>query len=587
MTANFSAHMRLIQIALFIVAAPFALAQETFPIKAGAPVQERVISPGKPHTYVMTLDAKSFVSGAADQRTADVIVRVLDPDGKQIGRWDAPARGDEAFKFNTRVAGEHKIEVSSFEKDTGAYALRITRAEPFATEPAGRVAQIMSDYDRTTPGGVVAVVRGGKVVFARGYGMANLEHDIPNTPETAFHVASVSKQFTAFAILLLANENKLSLDDDIRKHLPEIADFGEPITIRHLLHHTSGIRDQWTLWSMGGGRMDDVITHSDLMNLLSRQKELNFTPGAEHLYSNSGYTLLSEIVARVSKEPFGAFMKKSVFDPLGMKNTQVYDDHERLVKGRADSYRRGANRQWTKSVLSFANRGATSLYTTAGDLALWLDNFRTGKAGGARVMQQMQERGTLNNGEKLNYAMGVVMLQDRGLEAIAHGGADAGFRASVSYYPAIETGLVILSNEASFNTSVVSNDLAEAFFGERLTAASAPAAAQPPPPQPSSWTPTADELKAFTGAYYSPELETRYEVVLENNALIARHRRHGDIAMRPVRADNFSASPFYFRDIRFERDAQGKVTAMRVSAGRVRNLLFERWPGGSSLSLAR
>ena len=569
--------MRHTLFALLVLAAPAALAQATYPISAGDPGPERVVSPGKPHTYTLTLPARHFVSAAADQRTADVVVKLFDPGGRQVGSWDGPSRGDEAFRFNTRVAGEYRIEISAFERDSGAYALRIIRSEPIATDAAGRVAQVMSDYDSTTPGGVVAVVRGGKLVFARGYGMANLEHGIPNTPATVYHMASVSKQFTAFATLLLADEGRLSLDDDIRTHLPELPDFGTRITIRHLIHHTSGIRDQWTLWGMAGGRLDDVITHADLMNLIRRQKELNFTPGAEYLYSNSGYTLLSEIVARVAKEPFGVFMKKRVFDPLGMKNTQIYDDHERLVKGRADSYRRNESGQWSKAVLSYANRGATSLFTTAPDLALWLDNYRTGKVGGTRLVQQMQQRGVLNKGDTLTYAAGLVIWKDRGLQAISHGGSDAGFRTSVSYYPEVETGIILLGNEAGFNTSQFSDDVAEAFFGDRMkTSPPAPAAQQQTPPPPAPWMPTPAELQAYAGVYYSPELETRYEVVIRNDTLIARHRRHGDIAMRPVRADNFRAAPFYFNEIRFERDSQGKVTGMRVSAGRVRNLRFDR-----------
>jgi CubicO group peptidase (beta-lactamase class C family) len=407
--------------------------------------------------------------------------------------------------------------------------------------------------------------------------MANLEHGIPNTPQTTYHIASVSKQFTAFAILLLAEQGKLSLDDDIRKHLPEMPDFGTPITIRHLVHHTSGLRDQWGLWAMAGGRLDDVITHNDLMNLIRRQKELNFVPGSQNSYSNTGYTLLSEIVARVSKEPFGVFMKRNVFDPLGMTHTLIYDDHERIVKGRADSYRRNQNWGWAKAVLSYANRGATSLFTTAPDLALWLDNFRTAKVGGRAVIDHMKQRGVLTKGDTISYAFGVVLGKDRGLQTISHNGADAGYRASVAYYPELEAGVVVLGNEAGFNPNQFSNDVAEAFFGDRMTTPPAAPQSQSSPPASQPWTPSQDELKAYAGVYYSPELETRYEVVLQNNGLIARHRRHGDIGLRPASADNFRAAPFYFSQIKFERDAQGMVTVMRVSdGGRVRNLRFER-----------
>ncbi|HEY0672085.1 MAG TPA: serine hydrolase domain-containing protein, partial [Longimicrobiales bacterium] len=263
--------MRINPVILILACASPALAQSQYSIRVSQPAVERIVSPGKPHIYTLSLPAQQLVSGAADQRTADIIVRVLDPAGKQVGYWDGPARGDETFRFTTKSAGEHRIEISAFEKDSGAYALRLTRSEPLAREPAARVDQIMSDYDSTTPGGVIAVLRSGKVVFARGYGMANLEHDVENTPATVYHMASVSKQFTAFAILLLAEQGKLSLDDDIRKHLPELHDFGTPITIRHLVHHTSGLRDQWTLWAMAGGRLDDVITQQDLLRLIQRQ----------------------------------------------------------------------------------------------------------------------------------------------------------------------------------------------------------------------------------------------------------------------------------------------------------------------------
>ena len=561
---------------VLLACATSAAAQSPYSIRVGEAPVERTVTPGKPHSYTLKLSAKYVVSGAADQRSADVIVRVLDPAGKQLGYWDNPARGDEPFRFTTADAGDYKIEVSAFERDSGAYALRLTLVEPLATDPPKRVAQIMGSYDSTTPGGVVAVVRNGKVVFARGFGMANLEHDVPNTPETPYHMASVSKQFTAFAILLLAQQGKLSLDDDIRKHMPELPDFGTPITVRHLIHHTSGLRDQWTLWAFAGGRMDDVIREEDLLSLIRRQRELNFKPGSEHLYSNTGYMLLAEIAARVAREPFGAWMKRNVFDPLGMKHTQIYDDHERLVKGRADSYKRDNQGQWAKSVLSYANRGATSLFTTANDLALWLDNFKSAKVGGPAVIEQMKVRGRLNNGDSIPYAFAIVHGKQRGLEMLSHSGGDAGFRTFLSYYPALDAGVIVLGNDAGFNSSQIALEVSEAFFGERMSASEPPRAqtSNTPPPQP--WTPTAQELEAYAGIYWSSELETRYTLFVRDGKLVANHRRNGDLTLRPVKPDSFAGSTFYFSRVEFERDTQGRVTGMRVSSDRVRRLLLER-----------
>jgi CubicO group peptidase (beta-lactamase class C family) len=530
-----------------------------------------------PHVYTLTVGAGHFVRGQADQRSVDVVVRVLDPSGGVLATFDDPARGPEAFRFTTAVAGEHRIEVAGFENDSGTYILRLDRAEPFATDPVARVDQIMSDYDPTSPGGVVAVVRNGDVEFVRGYGLANLEYGIPNGPETVFHMASVSKQFTAFAILLLAEQGLLSLDDDIRKHLPEMADFGTPITIRHLVHHTSGLRDQWTLWTMAGGRMDDVITHGDLLSLIFRQKELNFSPGSEHLYSNTGYSLMAEIVERVTGEPFGAWMQRTVFDPLGMKSTQIYDDHERIVPNRAYSYHRDRDGRWAKSVLSYANRGATSLFTTARDLARWLENYRTAQVGGASVMADMKQRGVLTNGDTIPYAFAIVHGRYRGLDMLQHGGADAGYRTALVYFPAVDAGVIVLSNDAGFNSGAVARDVAAAFFADRMTAAQPNPTPPSQPARPEPWKPTAEQLQVYAGVYYSPELETRYTVRVSDGALVAVHRRHGDLALRPVEQDRFNVpTSWFFTNVRFERAADGSITGMRVSSGRVRNLLFER-----------
>ena len=235
-----------------------------------------------------------------------------------------------------------------------------------------KIDSIFSNYnDINKPGASVAVVSNGEIIFKKGYGSANLEYDIPVTPSTVFHIASVSKQFTVYAILLLEQEGKLSFDDDIRKHIPEVPDFGTTITLRHLAAHTSGMRDQWSLLNLAGWRWDDVITKDHIMKLVTKQKELNFQPGEEYTYCNTGFTLLAEVVARVSGKSFAEFTEEYMFKPLNMTKTLFYDDHEKVVKDRAYSYY-ATDGSYKKSVLSYANVGATSLFTTVEDLALWL-----------------------------------------------------------------------------------------------------------------------------------------------------------------------------------------------------------------------
>lgn len=347
---------------------------------------------------------------------------------------------------------------------------------------ADAVDSLMAAYDREgSPGAAVLVFRGDEQLFARGYGRANLEYDAPITPRTVFHVASVSKQFTAFAVATLASQGRLSLDDDVRRHLPELPDFGQRITLRHLLNHTSGLRDQWSLWVMAGGRPDDVIRQGDLLRLIHRQRELNFAPGTEWVYSNTGYTLLAEVVKRVTGEEFGPWMKTHVFDPLGMRDTQVYDNHQRLVPGRAYSYQ-PAGDGFAKSVLSYANAGATSVFTTTEDLALWLRNIGSARVGGEEVARMMRTRGILAGGDTTRYGLGVMVGKHRGLDVIFHSGADAGYRSAVSYYPQLDAGVVVLGNLSSIDADETADRIAEIFFAERMEPARAqaePAAVEP------------------------------------------------------------------------------------------------------------
>lgn len=437
-------------------------------LKVGKP-ETGTINTGDVHRYSLRVQKDQFVLGEALQIEVDAIVSIFDPEGHLVGAFDGPSTGSESFQFNSKMSGDYTITVSPFEETKGKYSLKIFVAEPIATTPEGKIDQLMSIYRDSSPGGVVAVMRDGKIVFVKGYGLANVEYNIPNTASTPYHLASVSKQFTAYAIVMLAKEGKLSLEDDIRKYIPNLADFGSTITLRHLLNHTSGLRDHWSLWAMSGGRMDDVIRQEDLIRLVERQRELNFAPGEEHLYSNTGYLLLSEVVSKVSGEKFSQWMHKHIFKPLGMNSTQIYDNHEKIVKGRAYSYY-SSNEGLAKSVLSYANSGATSLLTTAEDLALWLQNFKTGEVGGLSVIKNMQVQGVLNNGKEIDYALGIVIGEQGGLRKISHGGADAGFRTSLSYYPTINSGVIVLGNIASFPAYSLANSVAETFFESDMKA---------------------------------------------------------------------------------------------------------------------
>ena len=315
-----------------------------------------------------------------------------------------------------------------------------------------------------SPGAALAVVLDGEIVYSKGYGCAQLEYGVPITPDTVFHVASVSKQFTAAAICLLAEDEVLSLDDPIQRFVASVPDFGAPITLRHLLTHTSGLRDQWEMLSIGGVRNDDVITTRHILDLVGRQRELNFPTGERYLYCNTGFTLLAEAASRASGMPFRDFCEKRIFAPLKMERTHFHDDHREIVPNRAYSYEASLG-GFRKSVLSFANVGATSLFTTAEDLVRWMWALAAGEVGEGDLAFQMLEPGRLNDDSVLRYGLGVSIEDYRSLEAFGHGGADAGFRSDVLFLPGMGIGVAVVSNLAQFRPSQLTRQVADLYLG--------------------------------------------------------------------------------------------------------------------------
>ncbi len=365
--------------------------------------------------------------------------------------------------------------------------------------PAARVNSVFSAYDHTnTPGCALGVTRGGHLVYERGYGMANLEYGVPITPRSPFHVASITKQFTAMSIVLLAREGRLSLDDDIRKYVPEVPDFGVPITLRELLHHTSGIRDQWELLDWAGWRDDDPITTKDILDITARQKALNFPPGDQYLYSNTGFTLLAEVVRRVSGQSLRDFTAKHIFTPLGMRDTQVHDDHTALIPGRTSAYVLRDGGGYAVSIPVFDNAGATSLFTTVEDLARWDEDAYTHVVGGEDGWAMMRQRFVLNDGDTIPYALALLHGRYRGLATIGHDGADAGYRASLLRFPAQHASVIVLCNYGPSDPGALAHRVADLYLARDFT--------EPPPPRAATGAPPsvpARDAARFAGTYES------------------------------------------------------------------------------------
>ncbi|CAN5581218.1 hypothetical protein BH11BAC3_BH11BAC3_33240 [soil metagenome] len=340
-----------------------------------------------------------------------------------------------------------------------------TFSQTIADSTIQKIDSIFKIWDNAiSPGCTIGIVMNDSLVYTKGYGLANLEYGIPNTPQTLFHMASVSKQFTAYSIILLAQQGKLSLEDDIHTYLPWFPDLKEKITIRNLLNHTSGIRDQWQLLAISGTRLDDVITQEHIVKILSKQQALNFKPGAAYEYSNSGFTMLAEIVKSVSGLSLRKFTDSAIFKPLGMNSTHFHDDYTAIEKNRSYSYERLDSSHFSNSILSYSNAGATSLFTNIPDMSKWIMNFYDSKVGTQNNIDQLMRKAKLNDGKELTYAQGIVSDTYKGWKQFSHGGSDAGYRTYVSIFPDLKMGFIVLSNLADLGPTSKTYAMADLFI---------------------------------------------------------------------------------------------------------------------------
>jgi CubicO group peptidase (beta-lactamase class C family) len=452
---------------------------------------------------------------------------------------------------------------------------------------AARVDELLKEMDRSdAPGCVVAAVKDGKIVYQHAAGMANLEFGIPLTLTTLFLIASLSKQFTVFALMLLVQQGRLSLDDDVRKHVPELPSYGKTITVRHLVHHTSGLREETLLMQFAGLGLEDVISHKDIINLICRQKELNFEPGAEHLYCNSGYELLGLIVQRVSGKSLREFTRKEMFEPLGMKDTFFRDDPHLLLKNTANSYQRSVA-GWQPSFTPYGGAGATNIHTTVPDLALWDENFYTHKVGGQAVFDLMYTRGKLNDGTQLNYAGGLVIGSYRGQKTVHHSGGHGGFRTVLLRFPEHHFSAIVLSNAGDFNPMRIAENIADISLEGRLDPVKKDApkdqGKEPSKKDETKAKPkdvkvpelTADQLRAFAGDYYSEELDIVYHLVVKDDRLMLRQRK-GEWPLRVTGDGEFSCNLAGATTVQCLRDDMNHVTGFTIGTRACRNLRFVR-----------
>ena len=414
-----------------------------------------------------------------------------------------------------------------------------------------------------SPGCALGVMQNGELVYRQGYGLANLEYGVPIMPSTIFHVASMSKQFTALAVAMLASWRKLGLDDDIRDYLPDVPDFGRPITIRHLLHHTSGLRSDLMLLILAGYRLEDLIANVDVMELIARQRELNFQPGEKFSYCGSGYLLLALLIERVSGMSFAQFCREQIFEPLGMVNTHFHDDFLMVVRDRAYAYYATGESQYKNAVLTCGLTGGTGLYTSIDDLARWDENFYSAQVGGRGVIEQMQQPGLLNDGSEIEYAAGLILDQYRGKKAVVHGGDGAGIHCYMMRFPAERFSVAVLGNCSGINARRLAQQVADIYLFDLEK--EAPEAGELPETVELEET----ELAARAGRYYDPDSTTFIDLEYRDGRL--RLWGH-EILPRSERSFFFASFPEAGAD--FTLASESEPASIMVDTGTTRTRYF-------------
>jgi CubicO group peptidase (beta-lactamase class C family) len=455
-------------------------------------------------------------------------------------------------------------------------ALLAFRAAAAASDPlTAKVDAVFADYAKPdSPGCALGVYKDGRIAYSHGYGMASLENGIPITPKTVFYIGSVSKQFTAFAVALLAKQGKLSLDDDVRKYIPELPDYGTPITIRHLIHHTSGLREKWVLLQLAGWREGDVVTLQDVLDLASRQRALNIKPGDEHLYSNTGYDLLAVLVQRVTGTSLREYAQAQIFGPLGMKDSLFNDDRNRVIPRKASAYAPREGGGFQLDMPNVDTVGSGGVYTTIEDLALWDESFYTGKLGGKALIEQVETPGRLNSGAAMEYAFGLGVDQYRGLRRVWHNGALAGYRAMLMRYPEQHLSVALLCNNGDIDPDTLALKVADIYLADRY-------AADPPPPPPVAAPPQAITLSAQdlawpAGLYYGPADNLVRRILVRDGKLIYHRTPQNETELAPLGPRRFvMIGPPVRTEVAFEPGPDGAPARMTVTSGGAPPTLFQ------------
>ncbi len=542
------------------------------------------ISGNQADTFFIELEKNRFIFASLFQMGIDLYVKIVDPQNNIIHEIDQLKTGPEFISFTTAQSGKYKILVKPTNPiaGTGSYNIGLEKNIKTNHTKEEQVNQLFAEFDKDhNPGAAVAIVHNGNVIFKNGFGSSDIEKNTKINPSTKLNICSIGKQFTAFAIALLEEKGMLSVTDDVRKYIPELNDFGSKITLLDLLNHSSGLREIADLLELSGKSSNGPFSEEDVMKIIYRQKELNFQPGSEYLYCNTGYILLAEVIERITKKDYTEWITENIFKPLEMNNTQFYYDPDNFVTDFAWSYtleRGNYKKELLKKVWYV---GAGNVFSTVEDMCSWLINFDYPKLGDKELILKLGKKGNpMNKDGNDTYVYGRVNSKYKGLDYYWHGGGGYGYTAQIIHFPENKFGAIILSNFVYGGVFNRARQIADIYLVDHF---------------PLSENTNSDinreeyvsikinnilvkslNLKNYEGTYYSEELDIYYSIFHRGNNLVASNSIVGECSLTHVNGDIFSGDRWYFSNVKFKKSKKNEICEFTITNDRVRNIKFKK-----------
>ncbi|WP_069131684.1 serine hydrolase domain-containing protein [Rhodohalobacter halophilus] len=420
----------------------------------------------------------------------------------------------------------------------------------FSRVDTAEVDSIFSDYTIDTPGCALGVTHQGSLIYSKGYGMANMDYGIPIQPDSKFMIASISKQFAAAALLMMEQEGLLDLDENLQTYIPELPDYEIPITSRQMIHHTSGMRDLFSLLALNDVGLDNTTTPEATFELLTRISRLNTEPNTKYNYSNSTYFLMSVLVENLTGKTLREYTKEHFFDPIGMDDTHFHDDTGMIVKNRAESYRPTGNGVGRFYRDNLDRVGARGLFTTIEDFAKWDANFLENRSNLENFREKMLSVGVFNDGTEMDYAAGIRLSEYRKIDTFGHGGNYMGFRTNYMHFPDYELGIIVFCNRSNISPAAHSREVADVYLRDAYS----------------------EIFNEYVGEYHNDSFRTSFDVISEDGKLYLLRGLRQKEELSWSRNDEFRAGGF---SVKFIRNGNG-IESMKLSSGRTANITFER-----------